>query len=95
MRVRLLLTFSAMGTCFPLIYTVTGLTGREMPMGMGFIHVKVPGLCIGGGDVNINNQRIGHVLFMKNTKSMENKRCKWYQQEILLPGINDHLKRFA
>jgi hypothetical protein len=66
-----------------------------MPTGEEFIHVKVPGLCIGGGGVNINNQEVGHLLFTRNTEGAEKKRFKWYQQEILLPGINDHCKRYA
>ena len=49
MRVKLTFTFSAMGTCFPLVCTVSGLTEREMLMGEEFIHIRVPGLCIGGG----------------------------------------------
>jgi hypothetical protein len=32
---------------------------------------------------------------MWNTKGAEKKRFRWYQQEILMPGINDHWKRFA
>jgi hypothetical protein len=95
MRVKLTFTFSAMGTCFPLVCTVSGLSEREMPTGKEFIHVKVPGLCIGGGGVNINNQEVGHLLFMRNTEGAEKKRFRWYQQEILMPGINDHRKRFA
>jgi hypothetical protein len=95
MRVKVTFTFSAMGTCFPLVCTVTGLTEREMPTGKEFIHVKVPGLCIGGGGVNINNQEVGHLLFMRNTVGAEKKRFLWYQRTILFPGINDHRKRFA
>ncbi len=63
-----------------------------MPTGEEFIHVKVPGLCIGGGGVNINNQEVGHLLFMRNTEGAEKKRFKWFQQDILLPGINNHHK---
>ena len=39
----------------PLVVTVTGLSEREMPEGKEFIHAKVPGLCIRGGGVNIEN----------------------------------------
>ncbi len=52
MRVKLTFTFSGVGTCFPFVCTVTGLTEREMPTGKNFIVVKVPGMCIGGGGVN-------------------------------------------
>jgi hypothetical protein len=45
--------------------------------------------------VNINNQEVGHLLFMRNTKGAEKKRFRWYQQEILMPGIKNHWKRFA
>jgi hypothetical protein len=95
MRVKLTFTFSAMGTCFPLDGTVAGLNEREMPTGKEFIPVKVSGLCIGGGGVNINNQEVGHLLFMRNTVGAEKKRFLWYQRTILFPGINDHFKWFA
>jgi hypothetical protein len=95
MHVKSTFTFSAMGTCFPLVCTVTGLTKTEMPTRKKFIHVEVPCLCIGGGGVNINNQEVGHLIFMWNTNGAEKKRFRWYQQEILMPGINDHQKRFA
>jgi len=70
-----------MGTCFPLVCTVIGLTEREMPTaGKESMNVKVPGLglCIGGGGVDINNQEICHLLFMRNmeTEGAEKKRCK-------------------
>ncbi len=84
-----------MGTCFPLVCILTGLTKRKMPTGKEFIHVKVPGLCIGGGGVNINNQEVGHLLFMRNTKGAKKKRFLWYQQNIPFPGINNNCKRFA
>jgi hypothetical protein len=44
MHVKLTFTFSAMGTCMPLVCTMNGSTEREMPMGEELIHVKVPGL---------------------------------------------------
>jgi hypothetical protein len=55
---------------------VSGLSEREMPTRKEFIHVKVPGLCIDGGGVNINNQEVGHLLFMRNTKGAEKKRFR-------------------
>jgi hypothetical protein len=95
MGVKLTFTFSGVGTCFPLVCTVTGLTKREMPTRKEFIVVKVPGMCIGGGGVNINNQEVGYLLFMRDTKGAEKMRFRWYQQEILIPGINNHRMRFA
>jgi hypothetical protein len=95
MHVKLTFNFSAMVTCFPLVCTVTGLAEWEMPTGEEFFHVKVPGLCIGSGGVNGNNQEVSHLLFMCNTKGAKKKRFRWYQQGILMPGITNHWKRFA
>jgi hypothetical protein len=91
MRAKLTFTFSAMGTCFPLVCTVTGLTEREMPTGKEFIHVKVPDLCIVGSGVNINNQEVGHLLFMRNTKGAKRRDLdgiskRYYCQESMIAG---------
>lgn len=48
MRVKLTFTFSALGTCLPIVATVAGLTEQEMP-DTDFKVVKIPDLCIGGG----------------------------------------------
>ena len=94
MHVKLTFTFSGVGTVFLLVCTVTGLTKREMLTGNEFIVIEVPGMCIGGGGVNINNQEVGYLFFMQDTKGAKNMRFRWYQQEILIPGINNHRKRF-
>ncbi len=73
MHVKLMFTFSA---CMPLVCTVTGITERGMPTGEEFIYLKVPGLCIDGGGVNINNQELVNLLFMRNTKGAKKKRFK-------------------
>ncbi len=66
-RVKLTFTFTAMGNCFPLVVIVGGLTEKEMP-GKDFVHVQIPGLCIGGGGVSIDsNQQLGHLFLMRNT----------------------------
>jgi hypothetical protein len=40
-----------------------------MPLGENFIHVEIPGLCIGGGDVGVgSSQQVGHLLLMRNTE---------------------------
>ena len=46
-------SFTAGGNSFPVAVTVTGLTEKEMPPGEDFIHVEIPGMCIGGGDVGV------------------------------------------
>jgi hypothetical protein len=52
MQVKLTFTFTAMGNHFPLVVTVAGLSEKEIP-GKDFVHVQIPGLCIGGGGVSI------------------------------------------
>ena len=64
LRVKLTFTFTAMGNCFPLVVTVVGLMEKEMPR-KDFVHVEIPGLCIGGGGVSVDsNQQIGHLFLM-------------------------------
>jgi hypothetical protein len=68
MRVKLTFTFTAMGNCFPLVVTVTGLTEWDMS-GKDFVHVEIPGLCIGGGGVSVNSsEQCGHLFLMRNTE---------------------------
>jgi hypothetical protein len=63
MQVKLTFSFTAMGNCFPVTLTVSSLTEKEKPPGEEFIHVEIPGLCIGGGDVGIGfSQQFGHLF---------------------------------
>ena len=91
LRVKLTYTVTAAGNCFPLVVTIAGLSEYEMPDDE-FMHVEVEGLCIGGGESNPNNKQVGHVLFMRNTEGAEKQRFKWYQNNILIPGINNQRK---
>jgi hypothetical protein len=50
---KLTFSFTAAGNCFPVTVTVLGITKKEMPPGVDYIHVEIPGLCIGGGDVGV------------------------------------------
>ncbi len=72
--------------------TVAGLKESEMPE-MDFVHVTVPGLCIGGGGVNVSSQDVGHVIFLRNTPGAEKKKFRWYQDTIVIPEINAHRLR--
>ncbi len=74
MHVKHTFTFTAMGNFFPLVVTVTALTEKEMP-GKDFVHMEIPGLCIGGGGVSVNfSQQVGHLFLMRNTEGAE-KAC--------------------
>lgn len=68
MRVKLTFTFSAAGMCAPLFVTVSGIPEEEMP-NKPFVHMKVPGLCIGGGGVTLGNKEEGHVFFMRKEEA--------------------------
>ena len=96
MRVKLTFSFTAMGNCFPVTVTVSGLTEKEMPPGEEFIHVEIPGLCIGGGDVGVGfSQQVGHLFLMRNTEGAEKECFKHYQEHILIPGINHQRKKYC
>jgi hypothetical protein len=87
--------FSAAGTCMPLVVTVSGLTEREMPGEEDFVNIEIPGMCIGGGSVNIKNQSVGHMVLMRDTKGADICRNEFIQNDVLFPGINEHRKHFA
>ena len=91
MRVDMTFTMSAVGTCLPMVLTVSGLTEHELP-GTDFMCVEVPGLCIGGN--GINTDQVGYVLFMTNAPGAKKKRFRWYQDNILIPGVNAHRLKF-
>jgi hypothetical protein len=98
MQVKLTFSFTAAGNCFPATVTVSGLTKKEMPPGEDFIHVEIPGLCIGGGDVGVrvgSSQQVGHLFVMRNTEGAEKERFKHYQEHILIPGINQQRKKYC
>jgi hypothetical protein len=93
MRVKLTFTFTAMGYCFSLAVTVAGLTEKEMP-GKDFVHVQIPGLCIGGGGVSVDsNQQFGHLFLMRNTEGAKKSQFRYYQEHIL--GINLQCKKYC
>ncbi len=95
MQVKLTFTFTAMGNCFPLVVTVTGLTEQELS-GHDFVHVEIPGLCIGGGGVSVDsNEQCGHLFLMRNTEGAEKARFKYYQEKILIPGINLQQRKYC
>ncbi len=73
-----------------------GLTNKEMPPGEDFIHVEIPGLCIGGGDVCVDSsQQVGHLFLMRNSEGAKKQCFKHYQEHILVPGINQQRKKYC
>jgi len=93
-KVKLTFTFTTMGNRFPLVVTVTGLTKWEM-FGKDFVHVEIPGLCIGGGGVRVDlSEQCGHLFLMHNTEGAKKARFKYYQEKILIPGINLQRKKY-
>ena len=92
MRVNMTFAFSGAGTCLPIVVCVSGLSDAELP-GTDFLHLEVPGLCIGGG-ASIGNKQVGHILFMKSTPRAKQKKFKWYQTNIFIPGVNANRLEF-
>jgi hypothetical protein len=94
-RVKFTFTFTTMGNCFPLFVTKAGLTEWEMSQ-QAFMHVEIPGLCIGGGGVSVDsNEHCGHLFFMCNTEGAEIAWFKYYQEKILIHRINLQWKRYC
>jgi hypothetical protein len=95
MHMILTFTFTTMGNCFPLAVTVVGLTEKEM-YGKEFVHVRIPILCIGGGDVSVDsNQQYGHLFSMRNTEGAKKACFRYYQEHILILGINMQRKKYS
>ena len=91
LRVKLTFTFSALGACAPLFVSITGLSERELPSSPCII-LKIEGLCIGGGGVNVGCKDTGYIFLMrstggKNDESVDKQRYKYYRDNVLLPFI--------
>jgi hypothetical protein len=71
-----------------LAVTVVGLTKNKIP-GKDFVHVQIPGLCIGGGGVSVDsNQQSGHLFLMRSTEGAKKACFRYYQEQILILEIN-------
>ncbi|KAL7552482.1 hypothetical protein ACHAWF_015738 [Thalassiosira exigua] len=88
MRVKLTFTFSATGTCFPLVVTVTGLTEKELPGDKDCIDILVPGLGIGGGGVGVGSDVVGHLILQRNTEGANAQRCKYIHKNVFIETVN-------
>ena len=93
MKVKLTLTFLAIGVCPPILIYVCGLTPKELPKTLCII-LQIEGLCIGGGGVSIGNKEKGYIMFMKNDADANKQRYKYYRDEILIPFIQSTRKEY-
>ena len=97
MRVKLTFTFSAVGTSAPLFVSVVGLTERELPEDM-CIPMRIEGLCVGGGGVNVGWKGDGWLVLMRggseNNDAPDKQRYKYYRDNVLLPFISQSRKEF-
>ena len=86
LRVNFTYTFSAAGTMAPIFISVLGLTERDLPREIIFL-IKITGLCVGGGGVNLEAQQYGIIIFMCGENEMDKKRYQIYRDEIIIPFI--------
>ena len=90
---KLTFTFSAAGTFTPLFVTITGLNTRVLG-GRNHLLIKINGLCVIGGGVNVDNPSEGYVLFMAAQPNADLVRYTHYKQNILLPFVTKSCVEF-
>lgn len=84
-------TMAGNGTLAPFVFTLKGLSVRELSV--PFAVLPVPGLCIGGG-VTPGAQPVGYICFVQGgseteagTQSGERQFCSWYRTAIMRPFV--------
>ena len=87
LRVKITYTFSAAGTMAPIFISVLGLNDRELPND-DCISMKIEGLCVGGGGINVGSKQCGTLLFMKG-KGCDRARYEIYKEEVFLPFVKN------
>ena len=93
LRVKLTYTFTGAGTMAPIFISVLGLNDRELPQDQ-CVSVKIPGLCVGGGGVTVDNKGYDILMFMRGDKGIDKRRYQVYRDEVLLPFIRETRKYF-
>ena len=94
LRVKLSYKFTGAGTMAPIFISVLVLNDRELPQDQ-CVPVKIPGLCVGGGGVTVDNKGYGILMFMRGDKGMDKRRYQVYRDEVLLPFIRETRKDFG
>ena len=84
--VKITYTFSAAGTMAPIFISVLGITERDLPKEPIFL-IKIKGLCVGGGGVNLGAQQYGIIIFIRGKNAMDKKIYKIYLDMIIIPFV--------
>ena len=86
LKVKINYTFSTASTMAPIFISVLGRTERDIPKEPIFL-IKIKGLCVGVGGVNVGAQNYGILIFMRGENAMDKKRYQIYRDKILIPFI--------
>ncbi len=78
-RVKCTFTFSAIGGVAPFFVTVANLRSDELSKEncpTGFLPIKIPGLCRGGGGYDPTSEGYGYILFTRSDDNNDIKRLR-------------------
>ena len=64
LRVKITYTFSAAGNMATIFILVLGINARDIPKDTIFL-IKIKGIYVGGGGVNVGAQQYGIIIFMR------------------------------
>ena len=85
LRVKITYTLSAAGTIAHIFISVLGLNDRGLPNDY-CISMKIEGLCVGGGVINVGPKQCGTLLFMKG-KGCDRARSKFIKKKYFYPSL--------
>ena len=83
---RLTFSFNALGVSAPIFIIVTGLNESQLPLDTSLL-VKVKVLSMGRGGVNMENESVRYMLFMRKKENVDLVLYSFYQKNILFPFI--------
>ena len=84
LRFNITYTFSAVGKMAPISISVLRLTERDLSKDP-ILLIKIKGLCVRGGGMNVGAQQYGIIILMRVENTMDKKRYKIYRDEIIIP----------
>ena len=71
----------------PICVSVLGLTDRKLPIDQ-CMSIKIQGLCVGSGGINVGAIQHGILLLMRNDVAMDKERYKIYIDEESIPFVS-------